>query len=218
MIAGFRLFVDGRPAESPPYIASTLPVVNFLAIVVGYLLGSIDFGVIVPRLQGVDIYSQGSGNPGTSNVFRTLGTKAAAAVMVGDALKGLLAAAIGATVGGPAVGAAAGLAAVIGHVFPIWHGFRGGRGVATAIGAAIWLVPLWGIVLAVGWAVTVAVTKTASIASLVAMALYVPLFLVGGLRGWSVVFAAATALIVVARHKANIARIVSGSEQRLDSA
>lgn len=191
---------------------------DLVAVVVGYLLGSIDFGVIVPRLQGVDIYAEGSGNPGTSNVFRTLGKKAAAIVMFGDAAKGLLAAAIGASIGGAAVGAAAGLAAVIGHVAPLWHGFKGGRGVATAIGAAIWLVPLWGILLAAGWGSAVAVTKTASVASLIAMGVYVPAFLLGGERGWTLVFAAASALLVIYRHKGNIQRIIAGSENRMDAA
>lgn len=205
------------PPISGREVPSTLLEVNLVAVILGYLLGSIDFGVIVPKLQGIDIYAEGSGNPGTSNVFRTMGTKAAAIVMLGDALKGLVAAAVGSAIGGPAVGAAAGLAAVIGHIAPVWHGFRGGRGVATAIGAAIWLVPLWGALLAAGWAVTVAVTKTASIASLVAMVLYVPVFYLGGERGWVLVFAAASALLVIFRHRRNIQRILSGSEQRMDA-
>ncbi len=191
--------------------------VTVVALVIAYLLGSIDFGVIVPRVQGIDIYAQGSGNPGTSNVYRTLGKKAAAVVMLGDALKGLAAAAVGSALVDPTVGAAAGLAAVIGHVAPLWHRFRGGRGVATAIGAAMWLVPLWGVLLALGWAVTVALTKTASIASLVAMALYVPVYVIGGAQGWSLVFAAAAAGLVVWRHKDNIGRILAGAERRLET-
>ena len=126
-----------------------------LAILIGYLLGSIDFGVIVPRALGIDIYMEGSGNPGTSNVLRSVGKGPAAIVMVGDGLKGLAAAAIGSTLVDPTIGFAAGLAAVVGHVFPIWHRFKGGRGVATAIGAAIWLAPWWGLALALAWGATV---------------------------------------------------------------
>lgn len=189
-----------------------------VAIVIAYLLGSVDFGVIVPRALGIDIYERGSGNPGTSNVFRTMGKGPAAIVMVGDSLKGLLAAAIGSTLGGETVGVACALAAVIGHVFPIWHGFRGGRGVATAIGAAVWLTPVYGLVLAIGWGVTVAITKTASIASLVAMILYVPAFALGGHRGTRLLLAGATALVVIARHAGNIRRIVTGRERRVDPA
>jgi glycerol-3-phosphate acyltransferase PlsY len=192
-------------------------VTTLLAIVSGYLLGSIDFGVIVPRLLGIDIYELGSGNPGTSNVYRSVGKGAAALVMLGDALKGLLAAAIGATLGGETVGMAAALAAVVGHVFPIWHAFRGGRGVATAIGAALWLAPLPGLVLAVGWAAAVAITKTASIASLIAMVLYVPAMALGGHRGTSLLLAGGIALLVILRHRGNIARIFAGAERTVDT-
>lgn len=168
-------------------------------------------------MMGIDIYERGSGNPGTSNVFRTMGKGPAALVMLGDALKGLGAAAIGSAIGGETVGFACGFAAVVGHVFPVWHGFKGGRGVATAIGAAVWLEPILGLVLAVGWGATVAITKTASIASLVAMVLYVPMFALGGQRGIRLVLAGATAVLVIARHSGNIQRLVAGGERRVDS-
>lgn len=200
-----------------PLRTPTLGAMNSaLAVAIAYLIGSIDFGVIVPRLMGIDIYEQGSGNPGTSNVFRTMGKGPAVVVMVGDLVKGIVAAAIGSTMGGETVGFAAGLAAVVGHVFPVWHGFKGGRGVATAIGAAVWLAPLWGLVIAIGWGVSVAITRTASVASLVAMVLYVPAFAIAGNRGWQLVFAAATALVVIGRHADNIRRLLSGSENTVE--
>ena len=189
-----------------------------IAILIGYLLGSIDFGVIVPRALGIDIYMEGSGNPGTSNVLRSVGKGPAALVMVGDGLKGVAAAAVGSTLVDPTIGFAAALAAVIGHAFPVWHHFRGGRGVATAIGAAIWLAPGWGLALAIGWGVTVALTKTASIASLIAMAAYVPLMALGGHRGIRLVLAGATALLVIVRHSGNISRLLSRSERTVDQA
>ena len=185
------------------------------AVVIAYLLGSIDFAVIVARRMGIDIYEHGSGNPGTSNVFRTLGKKAAGMVLLGDALKGIAATAIGASIGGEVVGFAAALAATVGHVFPLWHRFKGGRGVATAIGGAVWLEPVGGAILAVGWLAIVLGTRTASIASLGAMVLYVPMYLVSGHRGWSIVWAAATALLVIWRHKDNIGRILSRAENRV---
>lgn len=190
---------------------------TFFAVLIGYLLGSVDFGAIVPRLMGVDIYEHGSGNPGTSNVFRTLGKRAGAAVMLGDAAKGFAAAAIGSALAGDTVAFAAGFAAVVGHVFPVWLKFRGGRGVATAIGAAIWLEPVFGILLALGWAGIVLVTKTASIASLIAMVLYVPGFAITGHRGWSLIWAGASALLVLARHIPNIRRLFRGSESTVTS-
>lgn len=185
-----------------------------LALGAAYLIGSIDFGVIVPRLMGIDIYEHGSGNPGTSNVFRTLGKKAAAVVLLGDALKGLTAVAVAAAiVDSEAVVHAAGFAAVVGHVLPVWHRFKGGRGVATAIGAAIWLEPWFGLLVAVVWAAVVIVTKTASVASLAAMVAFVPGFAVGGTRGWSLVWVTATAALVIVRHSGNIRRILDRSER-----
>ncbi|MCP3975868.1 MAG: glycerol-3-phosphate 1-O-acyltransferase PlsY [bacterium] len=190
---------------------------GIIALVGAYLIGSVDFAVHVSRRMGIDIYEHGSGNPGTSNVFRTLGKKAAAAVLLGDLLKGLVAAALGALLAGPTVGFACAFAATVGHVAPIWHHFRGGRGVATAIGGAIWLEPILGVILALAWVTVVVGTKTASVASLGAMALYVPVFLFAGHRGWSILWAALTAALVIWRHKDNIVRIVSRSENRVTS-
>jgi glycerol-3-phosphate acyltransferase PlsY len=190
-----------------------------VALVVAYLIGSIDFGVIVPRAMGIDIYDHGSGNPGTSNVFRTLGKKAAAVVLLGDALKGFAAVAIASAIGGAETTThAAGVAAVLGHVFPIWHRFKGGRGVATAIGAAIWLEPWFGIIVAIVWAGVVVVTKTASIASIAAMVAFVPGFAIGGTRGWALVWVAVIAVIVLARHWGNIKRILERSERTVTEA
>ena len=117
----------------------------------------------------------------------------------------------------PTIGFAAGLAAVVGHAFPIWHRFKGGRGVATAIGAAIWLAPWWGLALALAWGATVAITKTASIASLAAMALYVPVVALAGHRGVRLLLAGAIALLVIARHADNISRILSRTERTVES-
>ena len=105
---------------------------------------------------------------------------------------------------------ACGFAAVLGHVAPIWHRFRGGKGVATAIGAAVFLAP---IVLAVLWLVVTLVFKVASIASLGAMVLYVPGLAISGYRGWALAWAGAIAVLVVARHAANIKRLTTGSER-----
>jgi glycerol-3-phosphate acyltransferase PlsY len=109
------------------------------------------------------------------------------------------------------------LAAVVGHVFPVWHRLRGGRGVATAIGAVLWLEPWFGLILAIGWGVTVAMTKTASIASLGAMAIYVPGYAIFGWRGSPLLAAALTAALVVIRHAANIRRLLGGREQTVEA-
>ena len=182
----------------------------------GYLLGSIDFGVIVPRLRGVDIYSVGSGNPGASNVLRTMGRGAAALVMLGDAAKGFAAAMLGDLVAGEAAGVAAGFAAVVGHCWPVWHRFHGGKGVATGGGATFWIEPLLAGALAPLWGLVAAVTRRASVASLVLVAAYVPGMAMLGRRGWSLVWGGAIALLILVRHHANIRRLVSGAEHTIE--
>jgi len=186
------------------------------AIGAGYLIGSVDFGVIVPRLLGADIYRLGSGNPGTTNVLRNLGRGAAAIVLLGDLLKGLAAAAVGDAVGSDALGFAAGFAAGVGHCYPVWHRFRGGKGVATVGGAVVWMEPLLGAALIAAWGIIVAVLRKASLASLLLAAALVPGLLAAGQRGWSLVWAGAAALLVVYRHRGNITRLVSGSEHTIE--
>lgn len=188
-----------------------------IAVILAYLIGSVDFGVIVPRAFGVDIYSEGSGNPGTSNVFRAMGKKAAGLVLVGDSLKGVAAVAIVDLWLGTPVAHAAGFAAVVGHIFPVWHRFKGGKGVATALGAALWLEPIVGAVLGVGWITVVVVTRTASMASLAAMLVYVPAFAVAGDRDEALWWVAAIAILVVVRHGGNIGRLFSGAERSVET-
>ncbi len=167
--------------------------------------------------MGIDIYREGSGNPGTSNVFRTLGKGPAALVLLGDGAKGALAAALAVAWVGETAGFAAVALAVLGHAFPLWHRFRGGKGVATAIGGLIFLAPAVGVLLAVLWLVVVLVGKVASVASLVAMALYLPGLALVGRRGAVLGWAAAIVVLVVARHASNIRRMWRGAERRLDS-
>ncbi|HAX81645.1 MAG TPA: acyl-phosphate glycerol 3-phosphate acyltransferase [Actinobacteria bacterium] len=185
------------------------------AVAAGYLLGSIDFGVIIPKVRGVDIYAHGSGNPGTTNVLRSMGRKAAAAVMMGDMAKGLAAAAIGDLAAGEAVGFAAGFAAVLGHCYPVWHRFHGGKGVATAGGMMLWLEPLLGLALLLVWVLLAFAAKRASLASLLVAIALVPGALAFGHRGWSLVWAGAAALLVVVRHRENIRRLLVGAERRI---
>lgn len=182
----------------------------------GYLIGSTDFGVIVPRLFGVDIYGVGSGNPGTTNVLRTMGKGAAAAVLAGDMLKGLAAAALGTLAGPDAVGFAAGFAAVVGHCFPVWHRFKGGKGVATAGGMILWMAPIVGAILVPAWAVITAILKKASVASLLLATAMVPSLAAAGRRGWSLIWAAGAALLILYRHSGNISRLLTGSEHTIE--
>ena len=193
-----------------------MDVWDIAAVVAGYLLGSVDFGVIVPRLLGVNIYGTGSGNPGATNVLRTLGRKEAALVLLGDLAKGVGAAALGSWAGGPVIGFAAGLAAVVGHCFPVWHRFKGGKGVAAAGGMVAWLEP-WALLILLGvFVAVVALTRKASLGSLLAALGLVPALALFGHRGWSLGLAGATVALIVVRHFPNIRRLVKGRERPLE--
>ena len=193
-----------------------------IAAVVGYLLGGIDFAVIVARSRGVDIYEVGSGNPGTSNVLRTLGKGPAAMVLLGDLQKGLVSAGFGfvladADASGPfasmSVASLAGLAAVVGHCYPALHQFKGGKGVATACGLVAFVEPLVGLGLGVVWSVVVVLTRTASLGSLLVVVLTLPAMLLLGADVWSLTWVALALVVIVFRHKGNIERILHRSEQ-----
>lgn len=195
---------------------------TWLALIGAYLIGSLDFAVVVAQAKGVDIRSVGSGNPGTSNVLRTLGKGPAAMVLVGDSLKGVIAAAVGwlaaGTGGDPALeplAYAAGFLAVAGHAFPVFHRFKGGKGVATAAGVMFFTVPLVAIVIGVVWASIAKIWKVASIASLVSLGLAIPGALLVGVRGDALIWLGAMLILIVARHRPNIQRMLSGSEERV---
>lgn len=184
------------------------------AAAVAYLIGSIDFGVLVSRARGVDIYQQGSGNPGASNVLRTQGKAAFALTLAGDLAKGAAAAALGDLWVGGATGYACLLAAVAGHCYPIFHRFHGGKGVAAAIGGLLWLIPVVGAASLVAWAGIVGLWKMASVASLLIAGAWVPL--VAWLRGgWALVWTSAAVALIVWRHRANITRLKNREERRL---
>jgi glycerol-3-phosphate acyltransferase PlsY len=200
----------------PWLVAPTLAgVEQFLAIVVAYLLGSVSFGVLVARTQGIDISAVGSGNTGTSNVMRVLGKKLGAVVLVGDAGKGMLAAAIGVWMVEPAFGYVTLFAAVIGHAFPIFHRFRGGKSVATTLGGFVVLAPVVGVTLTVIWAVILIVWKTASVGSIIVMILAVPLLWLTGRTGSELLWSGAIVAFVLVRHSGNVSRLIEGSERKV---
>ena len=187
-----------------------------VAFVLAYLLGSIDFGAMLPRLGGVNIYAHGSGNPGASNVLRVMGKRWAAAVMVGDVGKGFVAVMIADLWVGDAAALAAMFAATAGHCYPVWHRFQGGKGVATGGGGLVWVEPLLGIGGALAWALVVWRFKIASVVSLALLALIVPAMAALGHRGWSLVWLGLTAVLILYRHKGNIHRLIVGAEQTVE--
>lgn len=192
------------------------PIAMILALVLAYVIGSIDFAVVVARMHGVDIREVGSGNPGASNVLRTLGRLPAAMVFLGDMMKGVVGAALGFFLtGDPNWGFAGGFAAVVGHCYPIFHRFKGGKGVATATGVLLFAAPLVAVIDAVIWAVLARLTKTASLSSLVVMGVTVPLVLWLGIEIEGLIWLLLTIALIVWRHKANIQRMVRGDEEKV---
>jgi len=188
------------------------------AVLVAYLIGAVPVGWMVARAFGVsDIRSHGSGSIGATNVLRTLGRRAAIVTLLGDVLKGGLAVFTAAALSGgdPVVTGAATVAAVVGNCWSVFLGFRGGKGVATGLGALLWIVP-WATLAALPvFVAVVATTRYVSLASLLASAC-VPLGAVM-LRypSPSAIAALVVAAIIAARHHANIARLRAGTEPRL---
>ena len=184
------------------------------ALVFGYLLGSIPFGLILTRFAGLgDVRKIGSGNIGATNVLRTGNKKLAAATLLLDALKGTAAAAIAAHVA-PDLGIAAGFAAFLGHLFPVWLGFRGGKGVATYVGVLLGLAPVMVAVFAVIWIGVARLSRYSSLSALVAtIASPVVLWFLGHEKV-ALLFAVLT-LITWWKHRANIARLLAGTESRI---
>lgn len=181
----------------------------------GYLLGSIPFGVILTRLVGIgDVRSIGSGNIGATNVLRTGRRGLAAATLVGDVLKGTLAVMTLVAIDGAELPLVAALGAFIGHLFPVWLKFKGGKGVATFIGLLIafaWPVALGFCAI---WLLVAAVTRYSSLSALIASVATPVMLWWFGEAGEAWLFAALAALLWV-MHRANIARLLAGSEGKI---
>ncbi len=187
-----------------------------LLVPVAYLLGTFPSAEIVARRKGVDVTAAGSGNPGASNTFRLLGWKAGALVFGLDAAKGAVAALGGLLVDGQRGALVLGIAAILGHVLPATRRFRGGRGVATASGVLLVLYPLILLGAAVVWLVIVRLTHKASVASIVVVIAFPIAVAVAGAAWWEVTVLAIVAVLVVARHGANLRRLVRGEELGID--
>lgn len=192
-------------------------IINFLLIAVTYLVGSLSSAIIVCRIWGLpDPRSKGSNNPGATNVLRIGGKLPAIITLLGDGCKGLLPTLIVAQMGFAnwVVGSVM-LAALIGHIFPIFFGFKGGKGVATAMGAYLGLNFILGGILIALWALVIVVTRISSLGAIVALFL-------APLLGWlllrdPVIVSAMSmmSLILLWRHKANILRLCSGKETKI---
>ncbi|MBV8110696.1 MAG: glycerol-3-phosphate 1-O-acyltransferase PlsY [Hyphomicrobiales bacterium] len=186
-----------------------------LGLVLGYLLGAIPFGVVLTRLAGAgDLRSIGSGNIGATNVLRTGRKDLAAATLALDALKATLAVVLAAWAFGPEAALAAGAGAILGHLYPVWLRFRGGKGVATFFGGLIGVAWPAAIVFGLVWLAVAAVTRYSSAAALVATAVSPMVALAIGLEEAALVFWALAALVWF-KHSANIGRLLNGSEPKI---
>jgi acyl phosphate:glycerol-3-phosphate acyltransferase len=195
-----------------------------IAALIGYVLGAIPFGFLAARAKGIDIRQHGSGNIGATNVWRVCGWRFGLPVFILDALKGVVSVWVGKwmvqfseAVQILSIASAAGC--IIGHSFPVWLKFKGGKGVATSLGVMIGLMPLASLIAFALWAVVFKVSGYVSLASIVAAVALPTIVGVGNVSGWNYGwppfwFALVAGLLVIIRHKSNIARLRAGTESR----
>jgi glycerol-3-phosphate acyltransferase PlsY len=190
-------------------------VVAALVVVGAYVLGGFPTAALVGRRAGFDPAGAGSRNPGASNSFRLGGARAGVLVLIGDVGKGAIGAGVGVAIGGRGLGVAAGAAAVVGHVAPVTRRFRGGKGVATAVGMVAVLEPVAAIAAGIVWAAVAIVTRKAVLASIAMVAAVVVTVAVAGRPAWEVATLGGVAVLVVLRHRGNLARLRRGEEPSL---
>jgi len=194
-----------------------------IAAVIGYLLGNFSTGLfIAKRFGNIDIREHGSGNAGTTNVLRTLGWLPSVLTLLGDALKAVLASLIGKWIGGEIGMLIGGLFTIIGHNWPVFFHFRGGKGMASTLGMIIVCHQWWALALFLPWFVIVALTRYVSVAS-IAMSIIYPIITIFVYHSHP--YAAAHIIVIclmgvlgVFSHRANISRLIHGNENRLDFA
>jgi glycerol-3-phosphate acyltransferase PlsY len=186
-----------------------------VALIFGYLCGSIPFGIILTRLAGTqDLRSIGSGSIGATNVLRTGRKSLAAGTLLGDLLKGTVAVILGGYLGGPTAAMVAGLGAFLGHLFPVWLKFRGGKGVAVYIGILLGLLWHAALVFCAVWLITAVISRYSSLSALLA-AVATPIFLWwSGQPALTALFAVLTLLVFYA-HRENIRRLLAGTEGKI---
>ncbi len=191
-------------------------IVKILIVILSYLIGSISPAIILCKLRySVDIRTLGSGNAGTTNVLRNFGKKMAGLTLLLDALKGILCYLNGYVVlGSYEMALVCGLAAIIGHIFPIFSGFKGGKGVATTLGLCLVAAPKAGIIAVVAALIIMAVSRRISLGSILGALIFVIMTAVLKYETYVVVWAAVIAAIIWIKHSGNIKRLLSGTEPK----
>jgi glycerol-3-phosphate acyltransferase PlsY len=189
---------------------------EIVAVALGYLLGSIPFALLLTRLRGIDLRAAGSRNVGAANVLRTAGVAPAVTVMLLDAAKGAMAVLVARRMtGDPVVVMIAGLAAIVGHVYPAWLRFRGGKGVAAAAGVFAMLAPYATAIAALVFVGTIFVTRFISAGSIAAAMALAVAAVAGAVPAPVAIGAVLAAILVVHRHRDNLSRLVAGTERRI---
>jgi glycerol-3-phosphate acyltransferase PlsY len=187
-----------------------------IEILFGYLAGSVPFAYLLARRAGVDVRRAGSGNVGAANVVRTAGAGRGVIVMALDMLKGALAVLVAYASSAPMpVAVAGGAAAIVGHIYPVWLRFHGGKGVAVAAGVFAVLAPLATAVAATVFLVTVWMTRYVSLGSIAATVALPPVAWLSGAPPTVTVGAVGSAGLILFRHRANLRRLISGTERRM---
>ncbi len=187
-----------------------------LAVILSYLLGSVPVGLLIGKLWGRDLRKYGSGNIGTTNALRVLGTGAAVLTLVGDAAKGMLGGYLGLLFSGTNLGMVVGaLAAIFGQTYPLYLGFKGGKGVATSFGAVLFLSPPMGGILVAIWLAVVFLTRYVSLSSMTAAACAPLLVYVLKLPAEFYLFGFVAGGHIIYRHRDNIKRLLSGKEYKI---
>lgn len=191
-------------------------VTEIIIVLLSYVIGSIPFSLLVPKLMaGIDVRNAGSGNVGATNVLRTIGAKGAIIALLGDSLKGFAAVWLGMMVGGTLIAAICGLVVVIGHCYSVFLGFNSGKGVATAAGVMLYLMPKIILVLLVTFVIIAALSRYVSLASITVAALFPVMVILFNFPIEYIVMSILMAVLVIYRHKENIERLRQGTESKI---
>lgn len=201
----------------PCYLVRKVTISTFVSLFVGYALGSIPFAYLLARRhRGIDLRLAGSGNVGSANVLRTTTKKIGVSAMALDVAKGIASVLVARQIDpGPTGPAVAGVAAVFGHIYPVWLGLRGGRGVATTFGVFTILAPQAAAMAAAVFLVFVWWTRYISLGSVAGSVMLAPIAYLTGAPEVTVIAAMIVAAIVVHRHRSNLRRVFAGIERRL---
>ena len=187
----------------------------FIAIV-AYLLGSVSTGLLVSKEKNVDLRSLGSKNTGASNVLRVMGLKAGAITFIGDVVKALLACFLGLWLGGRNGGLLSGLMVILGHNWPVYHGFKGGKGVACSCAVTLVLFPVPALISFAAAIAVICFTRMISLGSMTLLCLFALILFATQWGNWLVcLWALVLAILCVYRHRTNITRILNGTENKL---